>query len=133
MAAEIGLEIMPKLGDDLASAMRLAERTLGDAGGSIAVVSDTVTESNDAALADFRDKSSVPVYFLAVARSDTPAASTETRQGSFSDRVASNARYPLIPIHWMKRLTLAWTPARKWTKATKVVRSSSLANWIVSR
>jgi Ca-activated chloride channel family protein len=72
MAAEIGPEIMPKPGDDLASALRLAERVLGDAGGSIVVVSDTVAESNDAALADFRAKSSVPVYYLAVGRPDTP-------------------------------------------------------------
>jgi Ca-activated chloride channel family protein len=72
MAAEISPEIMPKPGDDLASALRLAERTLGNAGGSIVVVSDTVAENNETALADFRAASSVPVYYLAVARSDTP-------------------------------------------------------------
>lgn len=72
MAAEISPEIMPKPGDDLASALRLAERTLGDASGSIVVVSDTVAESSEGALVDFRAGSSVPVYFLAVARSDTP-------------------------------------------------------------
>ena len=72
MSAEISPEIMPKPGDDLLRALRLAERTLGDTGGSIVVLSDTVTETNDAALADFRAESSVPVYFLAIARSDTP-------------------------------------------------------------
>jgi len=72
MAAEIGPDIMPKPGDDLVSALRLAERTLGDVAGSIVVVSDTVAESNDSALADFRAGSSVPVYYLAVARADTP-------------------------------------------------------------
>lgn len=72
MAAEIGPNIMPKPGDDLASALRLAERTLGDTSGSIVVVSDTVAENNDSALADFRAESGVPVYFLAIARSDTP-------------------------------------------------------------
>ena len=72
MATEIGPEIMPKPGDDLASALRLAERTLGDVGGSIIAVSDMVAESNDAALADFRAECNVPVYYLAVGRSDTP-------------------------------------------------------------
>ena len=72
MAAEVNPDIMPKPGDDLASALRLGERTLGDARGSIVVVSDTVAESNDGALADFHARSGVPIHFLAVARSDTP-------------------------------------------------------------
>jgi Ca-activated chloride channel family protein len=72
MAAEISPAIMPKPGDDLASALRLAERTLGNSGGSIVVVSDTVAASNEKALVDFRTDSGVPVYFLAVARKDTP-------------------------------------------------------------
>lgn len=72
MAAEISPAIMPKQGDNLAAALQLAERTLGSAGGSIVVISDTVTESSENKLANFHAKSRVPVYLLAIARADTP-------------------------------------------------------------
>ena len=74
MAAEISPQIMPQPGDDLLSALQLAGRTLGGAGGSIVVVTDTVesVESQRGALADFRARSSAAIHFLAVARSDTP-------------------------------------------------------------
>lgn len=72
MAAEISPAIMPKPGDDLAAALDLAARTLGADGGSIVVFADTVTEGSEKALADFRAKNHLPVYFLAVARADTP-------------------------------------------------------------
>lgn len=65
-------EIMPEPGDDLAGALQLAERTLGDDGGSIVVVADTVAGGADATLAQFRSESDLPVFFLAVARIDTP-------------------------------------------------------------
>ncbi|QDS97957.1 vWA domain-containing protein [Adhaeretor mobilis] len=91
MAAEISPKIMPKPGDDLASALRLAERTLGDAGGSIVVVGDTVAESKDTALADFREKSNVQVYFLAVARPDTPEIDSIRRAAE-----ATNAQVTLM-------------------------------------
>ena len=72
MAAEISPEIMPKPGDDLAGALQLAANTLGDSGGSIVVFADTVAEGADSALADFRAENHLPVYFLAIARADTP-------------------------------------------------------------
>jgi Ca-activated chloride channel family protein len=72
MSAEIAPEIMPKPGDDLAIALRLAARTFGDTGGSMVIVTDTVAPGNDASLAGFRAESSLPVHFLAIARSGTP-------------------------------------------------------------
>jgi Ca-activated chloride channel family protein len=63
---------MPKQGDDLPSALRLAARTLGEMGGSIVVISDTVTDENTSSLAAFRLEHPLPVHFLAVARDDTP-------------------------------------------------------------
>ena len=51
MAAEISPEIMPKEGDDLAGALQVAARTLGDKGGSIVVFADTVAESTGNAIA----------------------------------------------------------------------------------
>ncbi len=72
MAAEISPAIMPKPGDDLPDALRLAELTLGSTGGSIVVVADTVAAGTEKELADFHAKSSVPIYFLAIARADTP-------------------------------------------------------------
>ena len=47
MAAEISPEIMPKPGDDLVGAIELATRTLGDAGGSIVVMTDTAAEASN--------------------------------------------------------------------------------------
>ncbi|MEN8253873.1 MAG: VWA domain-containing protein [Verrucomicrobiota bacterium] len=58
MAENIGPEIMPEPGDDLAAAIRLAEETLRETGGSILVVADTVPELG----------SDLPIHFLAVAR-----------------------------------------------------------------
>jgi Ca-activated chloride channel family protein len=72
MSAEIGPEIMPKPGDDLAGALQVAANTLGDSGGSIVVFADTVAESADSALAGFHAENPLPVYFLAIARADTP-------------------------------------------------------------
>jgi Ca-activated chloride channel family protein len=72
MAAEISPAMMPQPGDDLASALGLAAGILGDAGGSIVVVADTVTGGDETRLAEFRTNNRVPVHFLAVARADTP-------------------------------------------------------------
>ncbi len=72
MAAEISPAVMPKPGDDLAGALELAGRTLGNDGGSIVVVADTVTADGENSLAEFRSESGLPVHFLAVARADTP-------------------------------------------------------------
>ena len=72
MAAEISPAIMPKPGDDLSAALTLAANTLGDSGGSIVVVADTVPGGNQRQLSEFRSDHRLPVHFLAVARADTP-------------------------------------------------------------
>jgi Ca-activated chloride channel family protein len=72
MAAEISPEIMPKQGDNLAGALQLAVNTLGDSGGSIVVFTDTAAEGENSAIANFHTKNHLPVYFLAIARDDTP-------------------------------------------------------------
>jgi Ca-activated chloride channel family protein len=81
MAAEISPSIMPEQGDDLAAALTLAANTLGESGGSIVIVADTVAESENA-LAKFRSDNRLPVYFLAVARADTPEYETIRRAAS---------------------------------------------------
>jgi len=72
MATEIGPDIMPEPGDDLAGALRLAERTLGTGGGSIVVIADTVADGSEQALVEFRAQSRIPVHMLGVARVETP-------------------------------------------------------------
>ena len=72
MAAEISPSIMPRQGDDLASALGEAERVLGENPGSIIVVADTVTGANNAGLQRFRSASQRPIHFLAVAGEKTP-------------------------------------------------------------
>ncbi|MCS7467361.1 VWA domain-containing protein [Stieleria sp. ICT_E10.1] len=71
MAAEIGPEIMPKPGDDLAAALTLADNTLGAGRGVVLVFADTVAE-NSSTIADFREQCKRPVFILAIARSDSP-------------------------------------------------------------
>ena len=63
MAAEITPAIMPKQGDNLAAALQLAELTLGNAGGSIVVVADSVAEDTETKLAEFHAQSRVPIIF----------------------------------------------------------------------
>ncbi|MEM7145272.1 MAG: VWA domain-containing protein [Verrucomicrobiota bacterium] len=72
MAAEITPSIMPKPGDDLANALKLANQQLSDLGGSIVVVSDNISSNQDEALRTYRKESRTPVHFLAIARPDTP-------------------------------------------------------------
>ncbi|MBM4090800.1 MAG: VWA domain-containing protein [Planctomycetes bacterium] len=72
MAAEIGPEVMPRPGNDLAAALRLAARTLCESGGSIVVLTDTAPPGNELVWREFRNECSWPVHFLAVARADTP-------------------------------------------------------------
>lgn len=71
MAAELSPAVMPKPGDDLGGALRLAGRTLGETGGSIVVVADTAQPANPADLEQL-ETNRVPVHFLAIARADTP-------------------------------------------------------------
>ena len=79
MAAEISPAIMPRPGDDLAAALRLAELTLGQSGGTIVVIADTVSPGwqSDAGVEvagggeNFPSRRSA-VHFWAVALADTP-------------------------------------------------------------
>jgi Ca-activated chloride channel homolog len=71
MAAEISPSIMPRPGDDLVGALKLATQTLGDAGGSIVVVADSVA-ADESILVELRRSNRLPIHFLAVARPDTP-------------------------------------------------------------
>ncbi|MGI9472709.1 MAG: vWA domain-containing protein [Rubripirellula sp.] len=72
MAEEISPDIMPKLGDDLAAALRLADRTLGEGRGSVVVVADDATTAEAESLERFRTEAGLPVSILAVARDGTP-------------------------------------------------------------
>ena len=72
MAAEIGPDVMPRPGNDLAAALRLAARTLGESGGSIVVLADGVPSGDELDWREFRNEIPWPVHFLAVARPDTP-------------------------------------------------------------
>jgi Ca-activated chloride channel family protein len=85
MAAEISPSIMPEKGDDLAGALRLAARTLGETGGSIVVIADTVTDAGASSLTAFRSEHQLPVHFLAIARDDTPELDAIDRAGSSLD------------------------------------------------
>jgi Ca-activated chloride channel family protein len=76
MAAEISPEIMPQPGDDLTTALKLAQRSLGPLGGTVIVVADTVSSENQSALAEFRQQSRVAIRVLAVARPGTPEMKT---------------------------------------------------------
>ena len=67
MAANISPEIMPEKGDDLAGALKLAQRTLGETGGSIVLVADDARSLGSAELGI-----NLPVHLLAIARDDTP-------------------------------------------------------------
>lgn len=72
MAMEISPDIMPRPGDDLGAALRLAEKTLGELRGSLVVVADTVSPDSSASLQEFARNSRLPVCILAVAREGTP-------------------------------------------------------------
>jgi Ca-activated chloride channel family protein len=72
MAAEIGPAVMPRPGNDLAAALRLAARTLGESGGSIVVLADAAPTGAESVWREFRSEYASPVHFLAVARGDTP-------------------------------------------------------------
>ena len=72
MAAELGPDIMPRSGNDLAGALRLAARALGEAGGSIVVLTDSAPMEDESLWRAYREDLGWPVHFLAVARPDTP-------------------------------------------------------------
>lgn len=73
MASEISPEVLPKTGDDLAEAIRLANRALGETGGSMVVVTDTMQPLSDADVADLQKSTTHgALHFLAIAREETP-------------------------------------------------------------
>jgi len=72
MAAEIGPAVMPRPGNDLAAALRLAASALGESGGSIVVLTDAAPPEDESVWREFRKEYVWPVHFLAVARADTP-------------------------------------------------------------
>ena len=72
MAAELGPAIMPQPGNDLAGALRLAARVLGESGGSIVVLTDSAPMGDESVWRAYREDHVWPVHFLAVARPDTP-------------------------------------------------------------
>ena len=72
MAAELGPDIMPRSGNDLAGALRLAARALGEAGGSIVVLTDSAPMGDESLWRAYREDLGWPVHFLAVVRPDTP-------------------------------------------------------------
>ena len=71
MATEISPAIMPKAGDDLVKAIELAEETLGEDGGSIVVVADTITQGSEQQLAKFKSTRQLRIEILGIAREGT--------------------------------------------------------------
>lgn len=70
MAAEISSNMMPKQGDDLAAALKLAKSALGPSGGSVVIVADTLVIDEATARRIAMDR--VALHILAIARADTP-------------------------------------------------------------
>jgi Ca-activated chloride channel family protein len=66
MAAEISPAIMPEPGDNLAAALREADRVLRESGGGAAVVLADTVSGDVGALVAFRKASRTPVHFLAI-------------------------------------------------------------------
>ena len=91
MATEISPAIMPKQGDDLAAALVLAAETLGDLGGSVIVVADTISAASQQTITEFREQFDLPVAILAVARDETP------EMDALSD-AASSIKATLVPM-----------------------------------
>ncbi len=76
MAAELAPDIMPKPGEDLAAALRLGEKTLGEARGVVIAVQDRVPSNQLAELETFRQESSLPIHFFAIAADQSPELQT---------------------------------------------------------
>ncbi|GAB5401972.1 MAG: VWA domain-containing protein [Aureliella sp.] len=74
MATEISPEIMPRQGDDLAGALRLAVQTVGDPAASFVIVTDTVPAGSLPELKLFREESAAGIHILGIARPGTPEA-----------------------------------------------------------
>jgi Ca-activated chloride channel family protein len=72
MAAELGPAVMPRPGNDLDAALRLATRALGEFGGSIVVLTDSAPMGDESVWRAYRKEYSWPIHFLALARPDTP-------------------------------------------------------------
>jgi len=72
MASHVSPEIMPKPGDDLASAILRSKQALGDEGGSLVVVTDDAVSLTSAELSKLGEGGRVPVHFLAVTAEGSP-------------------------------------------------------------
>lgn len=72
MAAEIDSSVMPRPGGDLPAALRLAARTLGAAGGSVVVLTDSAPTLDDADWRSLREECPWPIQFLHVGPLDSP-------------------------------------------------------------
>lgn len=75
LAAEIEPTVMPRPGNDLPAALRLAAKTLGEAGGSIVVLADSAPSLDEAAWRRVRDDCPHTIQFLSV----TPARTSDNR------------------------------------------------------
>lgn len=72
MAAHVSPEIMPAPGDDLASAIGVAKRSLRETGGAVVIVADDAVAMTSAQLNQVREGGRVAIHVLAIARADTP-------------------------------------------------------------
>jgi Ca-activated chloride channel family protein len=129
MAAEISPTIMPKSGDDLISALEMAEQTLGSHGGSIVVVADSIDGGNENALANFYAKNRLPICFLAVARPETPEYESIQRAAKALKALVVLVTPDLEDIHQLVKST-ARAPISI-TDAGKGVRWAEAGWWLV--
>ena len=72
MAAEISPAIMPKAGDNLGAALRLAGRTMGEGAGSVVVIADDAPVMMQQTLQGIAAELGFPISILAIAQVDTP-------------------------------------------------------------
>ncbi|MEW4489886.1 VWA domain-containing protein [Thalassoglobus sp. JC818] len=72
MASEISPEILPKPGEDVIQAIKLADRTLENVGGTIVIVADAISKYAPEDVSEFRKSSANRVIVWAIAREQTP-------------------------------------------------------------
>ncbi|WP_044303647.1 vWA domain-containing protein [Rhodopirellula sallentina] len=82
MASEISPEIMPTPGDRLGSALQLAAKTLGDGGGSIVVVTDTIPTGENSQYESFVSENRASIEILGIAREGTPESNDLSKAAS---------------------------------------------------
>jgi Ca-activated chloride channel family protein len=129
MAAEISPAIMPKPGDDLVAALQLAERTMADAGGRVVVIADTVAQGSENSLAEFRENSRVPVFFLAIVRPGTPEADAIQKAADALNAKVTLMTPDLEDVHSLVRST-ARAPVAV-SEAAEGTRWEETGYWLV--